>query len=287
METCLKILIISDGKIGHLNQSIAFAKLKGLEFDIIEIENNIKFMTYILDFFSIYLNLFSLHVEDKNYQAVVSTGSSTYYANRYLAKKMNIKSIAIMMPRGFRLKGFDYILALKHDNPNPGKNIITLPIALSVSEPKGYITENQKPSLGIIIGGNNSVFEMETKHIEKILGEIFKKYPDHLKYITTSRRTPKAVEELIKKYKFDYELIYSENSSINPIPDFLKVAQELFITIDSASMLSEARACSDAKIHIIELKSDKKNTKFHRLAQTIKNIKGRFDYTPYLQKIEL
>jgi hypothetical protein len=283
----LRVLILSDGKAGHLNQSIAFAKLKGLEFDVLEFQNSLKPLTYLLDFLGIYINLFALHVEDKNYKAVVSAGSSTYYANRYLAKKLGIKSIAIMMPRGFRLKGFDYILALKHDNPKQANNIITLPIALATSEAKGHIKDSGVPSLGIILGGNNSVFEMKKEDIKKVLDSIFANYPEHLKYITTSRRTPKEVEELLEDYSFDYKLIYSQNPSINPIPDFLKLCSELFITIDSASMLSEARANSEAKIHIIELKSDKKDTKFHRLAKQVEELSSKFDFKPYLKRVEL
>jgi len=287
LEACLRILIISDGKAGHLNQSIAFAKLKDLKYDILEIKNSLKLLTYILDFTGIYVNLFSLHIKDKNYNAVVSAGSSTYYANRYTAKKLGIKSIAIMLPRNFRLRGFDYIIALEHDNPKPAKNIITIPIALSVSEPKGYIKKSKKPSLGIILGGDNSVFKMEKKKIKRALDKIFKNYPEHLKYITTSRRTPKEIDKLLENYKFDYEIIYSKNNSINPIPDFLEICDELFISIDSASMLSEARACSNAKIHIIELQSKKKDTKFHKLALTIKELKSRFDFSPYLEKVKL
>ena len=283
----MRVLILSDGKAGHLNQSIAFAKLKGLEFDVLEFQNSLKPLTYLLDFLGIYINLFALHVEDKNYKAVVSAGSSTYYANRYLAKKLGIKSIAIMMPRGFRLKGFDYILALKHDNPKQANNIITLPIALATSEAKGHIKDSGVPSLGIILGGDNSVFEMKKEDIKEALDSIFANYPEHLKYITTSRRTPKEVEELLEDYSFDYKLIYSQNPSFNPIPDFLKLCSELFITIDSASMLSEARANSEAKIHIIELKSDKKDTKFHRLAKQVEELSSKFDFKPYLKRIEL
>jgi len=133
----LRVLILSDSKAGHLNQSIAFAKLKNLEFDILEIKNNMKSLTYILDFFKIYINIFSLHVERKNYKALVSAGSSTYYANKYLARKLGIKSVAIMLPRGFRCSDFDFILANSHDNPPKEKNIVELPINLSISEPKG------------------------------------------------------------------------------------------------------------------------------------------------------
>jgi len=280
-------LIISDGKAGHLNQSIAFARLKGLKYDILEIKNNIKPLTYLLDYLKIYLNLFNLNVEQKNYKAVVSAGSSTYYANKFLAKKLCIKSIAIMLPRGFRLNDFDYIIALDHDNPKKLSNIIKLPIALSFSEPKGYIKKQPTKSIGIIIGGDNSIFKMDKNIIKKSLDKIMHDYPNHLKYITTSRRTPKEIDKLLESYNFDYEIIYSKNKDINPIPDFIDVCSELFITIDSASMISEARANSDAKIDIIELESKKRDTKFHQLAQNILKIEGKFDYMPYLNRVIL
>jgi len=288
METWkVKVLILSDGKAGHVNQSIAFAKLKNVDFDVMVIHNRVKLLTYLLDFFHIYINLFSLHVKEKEYQAIVSTGSSTYYATKYLAKKLGITSIAIMLPRGFRYRDFDYIIASSHDNPPKAPNIISMPLNLSLSEPQGFIHKREQKSLGIIIGGNNSIFTMDEQTIQKNLDTIFKDYPNHLKYITTSRRTPKQIDTLLKNYHFDYEIIYSKNSTINPIADFIATCDELFITIDSTSMLSEARAHSDANIHIIELNSNKKNTKFHHLADTIQNIKTKFDYTPYLEKIVL
>lgn len=283
----MKILILSDGKAGHLNQSIAFAKLKNLDFDTIVINNHVKFLTYILDFFHIYINLFSLHIKAKEYQAVVSTGSSTYYATKYLAKKLGIKSIAIMLPRSFRYSDFDAIIASSHDEPPNAPNIISMPLNLSISEPKGFIKKSEQKALGIIVGGNNAIFTMDEDTIRKNLDTIFKDYPHHLKYITTSRRTPKYIDVLLENYHFDYEIIYSKDNTINPIADFIAICDELFITIDSTSMLSEARANSEANINIIELKSNTKDTKFHHLANTITNMKTKFDYKPYLDKIVL
>lgn len=283
----MKILILSDGKTGHENQSIAFAKLKNLDYEVVNINNNSKTLTYLLGFFGIYINLFNLHVKDNNFHAVVSAGSSTYYANIYLAKKLNIKSIAIMLPRGFRYKDFDYILANSHDNPPKRENLIELPINLSFSESKGILKREKLKSLGIIIGGSNSVFQMDVNIINNKLYEIFTNYPNHLKYLTTSRRTQKGVDAVLKKYNFDYKVIYSQDSSINPIPDFLEVCDHLFITIDSTSMLSEAKANSDAALHIIDLPSKKKNTKYHKLANSINKTPNRFDYSPYLEKVKL
>lgn len=283
----MRVLILSDGKAGHLNQSKAFAKLKRLKYDVLELPKRAKWVTYMLDFLHIYINFFSLHVEPKRYKAIVSTGSYTYYANKYLSKKLGIKSIAIMLPKGFRYSDFNYIIASNHDNPPNLENIISIPLNLSISEPKGYIKKDTKDAVGIIIGGNNSIFTMNREIIQRYLDEIFKKFPNHLKYITTSRRTPKEIDELLENYKFDYKIIYSKNPDINPIPDFLEVCSKLFITIDSTSMLSEARANSDASIEIIELKSKRKDTKFHTLAKTVQSIKGRFDFSSYLKKIEI
>jgi len=285
----VRVLIISDKKPGHLNQSISFCKLKGLEYDIVEVELSKikKILSYLLDFLHIYIDIADMSLSKQNYKAVVSTGSSTYYINKYLAKKLNTKSIAIMLPRGFRISGFDYIFANKHDNPPKKDNIISIPINFSISQPKGYIKKSDKKSVGIIIGGNNSIFKMNKELIKKSLEDIFKKFPNHLKYITTSRRTPKEIEDIIDKFNFDYKLIYSKNPNINPIPDFIENCSELFITIDSTSMLSEARANSDADIHIIELPSHKKDTKFHKLAKEIEKLKGRFDYKPYLDRVKI
>ena len=285
-----KVLILSDGKPGHLNQSIAFCELKNLSYDIFEIKNLNrlkKFLSYILDFLNFYPNLFNLKIKNNSYKAVISTGSWTYYSNKYISKKLKIKSLAIMFPKGFRYSDFDYILALDHDNAPNEKNIISLPLNLSINKPKGFIKKSNKKSLGIILGGDNSIFKMEFNTIKIVMDKIFEEYPNHLKYITTSRRTPKEIDELLESYSFDYEVIFSKNSNINPIPDFIEICDELFISIDSTSMLSEAKANSNANLHIISLHSDKKNTKFHRLAKNIENIKGKFDYMSYLNKVSI
>ncbi len=288
MNSQKKVLIISDGKIGHLNQSIAFCKLKNLDYDVFEIEAFCKLkklFSYLLDFLDLYINFHHYKSDNKKYDAIISTGSSTYYTNKYIAKKLDTKSIAIMLPRGFRYSDFDYIVAQQHDNPPVLDNIITIPFNLSINTPKGYIKKTEQQSLAIILGGNNSIFSMDVVNIQIVLDKIYKKYPSHLKYITTSRRTPKEIDKLLEKYKFDYEIIYSKNSKINPIPDFIDICDELFITIDSTSMLSEAKANSDANIHIIQLESKKKNTKFHKLAKNVEDFQGRFDYIPYLEKV--
>ena len=290
-----RILIISDGKPGHLNQSIAFCKIKDVSYDILEVKFKSKFhkaLSYLFDKLGYYTDF--LFTDYKKYygdfyDAVISAGSGTYYFNKYISKKYNKKAIALMLPKSYKYKDFYYIIAQEHDNPVRLDNILTLPLNLSFPREKAYVKKIEgKKSLAIIIGGDNDVFDMEHELIKDELDDIFEKYPDYLKYITTSRRTSKEIEKLINEYKFDYKLIYSEEPNINPIGDFIAVCDEFFITTDSTSMLSEVRANSEAKINIIDLDSKKENTKYHRLVKIIEDMDDeKVNFTKLLKKVKI
>lgn len=288
-----RILIISDGKPGHLNQSIAFCKIKNISYDILEVKFKLKIFksfTYILDKFERYSDELYKEYRKYNfdfYDAVVSTGSGTYYFNKFISKKYDKKSIALMLPKSYNYKDFYYILAQAHDNPPKFDNIISIPLNLSYTKAKGIIPDSEKKSLGIIIGGENSVFKMDVENIRNVLNLITKNYDGYLKYITTSRRTSKQIEDLISEYDFDYKLIYSDTPTVNPISDFIKQCDKLFITIDSTSMLSEARANTEAEISIINLRSNKVDTKFHRLADIVNNMKARLEFDKLLEKVTI
>ena len=290
-----RILIISDGKPGHLNQSIAFCKIKDVSYDILEVKFKSKFhkaLSYLFDKLGYYTDF--LFTDYKKYygdfyDAVISAGSRTYYFNKYISKKYNKKAIALMLPKSYKYKDFYYIIAQEHDNPVRLDNILTLPLNLSFPREKGYVKKIEgKKSLAIIIGGDNDVFDMEHELIKDELDDIFEKYPEYLKYITTSRRTSKEIENLINEYKFDYKLIYSEEPNINPIGDFIAICDEFFITTDSTSMLSEVRANSEAKINIIDLDSKKENTKYHRLVKIIEDMDDeKVNVTKLLKKVKI
>ena len=289
-----RILIISDGKPGHLNQSIAFCKIKNISYDILEVKFKSKFhklLSYAYDKVDYYTD--NLFQEYKNhyydfYDAIVSCGSSTYYFNKFISKEKKKKSIVLMFPKGYKYQTFDYIIAQNHDNPPSLNNLIKVPLNISFSKPKGLIKlEKEKESIGIIVGGNNDVFSMDPLLFKNRLDKIFENNKDKLKFVTTSRRTPKEIEELLETYTFDYKLIYSKEPTINPIPDFLEQCKKLYITIDSTSMLSEARANSEATISIIDLISKKKNTKFHKLALIVENIDKKLDFESLLKRVEI
>lgn len=302
METfIMKCLILSDGRMGHLNQSIALAKYLEADYDIVTVsfkDKYAKWLSYLCDFLTCYYS--SLFNTDKalitSYDYVISAGSNTYYAAKTISKQLNLKSITMMLPKGYRYN-FDIIFAQQHDHPPRRTNIIPIVANFSYPIPSGHF-QTTRPSIGIVIGGNNAHFTMQKELLKHQLDSIFRLFPQHEIVITTSPRTPKEIEYLIQSYPFAYTLIYS-NNPINPIPDFLNQCERVFITIDSTSMVSEAISFGDAFVEILPLKG-KQNTKFstfvkqlqeggfvHLFDGTLGNTKNKIHFRDFAQKILL
>lgn len=266
-----KVLILSDKRPGHENQSIAYAKLNNLDYNIcyVSFKNKfLKLLSYILDFLSIYIKIFDHTKIDKNsYDFIVSTGSITYYANKYFAKKFNAKNIALMLPKGFK-KNFYHIFATLNDTEEKLPNLTLLPINLNYLNQTNYYKPNKK-AIGFIIGGDNSTFKMDEKIIGHI-NDIINKFPDHEVLITTSPRTPKNIENLLKKQNYNFSVFYSENK-INPIYDFTHYCEWVFLTQDSISMISESVCNGNANIGILKLKKIANNEKFDKFLDILKD----------------
>ena len=104
-----KALIISDGKPGHVNQSIALANHLQIDYDEINItfkSLGSKALSYIFDWLFIYnLKIFNepLTFNTNNYDVIISTGSSTFYANKVI-KKIKYKKYCDSLPKGIPIK---------------------------------------------------------------------------------------------------------------------------------------------------------------------------------------
>lgn len=264
----MRVLIISDKRAGHESQSVAFCKLKNYEYDIVGVKFSIKALkiaSYILDFFKIYISIFKCEKPLVNkYDFVVSAGSSTYYANKYFSKKFMCKNIALMMPKGFK-KDFTHIFATKNDTKKELLNLTTMPVNLNFLESTNFYNP-QKKTISFIIGGDNKIFTINHDILNNI-DKIMAKFSDYEYMITTSPRTPKWLENELKKRNFNFAVWFSENK-INPIYDFVTKSEFVFITQDSISMISEAVCNGSASVGILELDS-KKQSKFHKFIDTL------------------
>ncbi|HEY5653742.1 MAG TPA: ELM1/GtrOC1 family putative glycosyltransferase [Pontiella sp.] len=276
-----RALIISDGKPGHLNQSIALCKHLDLDYELLEVaykSKTAKGFSYALDRMGIYTSNL-LTPSEFNFQApdfslIISTGSTTYYTNKLLAKQLGVPNIAILHPKGYRLN-FNYIFCPAYDHPPKRDNITELPLNLCAADQSFFDEKSdefrskhtsKKEAIGIIIGGPNSVSEIDPKRLKEQLEQIFNLTENKEHWVTTSRRTPKEVEDLIDAYPFDFKLINSRDS-YNPIPAFIQLCDRLFVTSDSASMISECSSFGSAKVEVLMNRQLKTPNKFEELIQ--------------------
>lgn len=350
-----KALILSDGRKGHENQSIAFCELKGLDFCICKIAYSnklLKLCSYALDFFGLYFKIFkcdlsgggtaadfkngsnlnnsalnSLVASDSanldaapngansdavsynanldastdrnlnfaNFDLFVGAGSTSYYALKFYARRYAKSSVALMYPKGYR-KDFSVIIAGAHDRPKPRANLKISPVSLSFSRPQG-LYKPQRKSIGFIIGGPNSCFEMGGEILKQI-ETVRAQFADCEFALTTSPRTPRATESALAKLSWDYSVIYSREP-VNPIGDFLAQCEWVFISEDSVSMISEAVSNGSASVAILSLKRKDAHNKFddfisalvstghaRRYDEALKKT-AKYDLEAFVREIEL
>lgn len=305
----MKALIISDGKPGHFNQSIALCKNLGIAYELTEVaypNKPAKALSYLLDRLHIYTRrLFKLStaVEDSEADLIISTGSTTYYANKLLAKKLGLPNIAILLPKGYRLD-FAHIFCPAYDNPPPNEHITELPLNLCAADESFFAEKSAefttkhdqtKPAVGMIIGGPNAVSELDQTVLKMQLKQIFELTEGYERWVTTSRRTPSEIEELMDQFPFDYKLINSREN-YNPIPAFIQKCERLFVTSDSASMISECSSFGTAKVEVLMNRQIKSPNKFEKLISglaqqnavhlfdgTLGTADKKIDLTPRLQ----
>ena len=302
-----KIIVLTDGKAGHENQSKALARALGCDFELVPVAFKSPFakaLSYLFDRLGIHTqslfkhsvtssgnaSCFMLHAscsEDRDIVAVLGTGSGTFYAAKTLARKLGVKCGVVLYPRGYRLSTFDAVLAPSFDRPKRAKNVIEIPANLVANDEefysKGVAAFRERttvtPDIAVIIGGPNKCSTMSVEWMKKELDAIFR-LPG-AKAVTTSRRTPPEVESLVDSYPWDYRLLYSKDH-FNPIPAFVKLAKDLYVTAESTGMLSEAATCGSARVHAL----DNLNPGPHKFRRFVENLRAA-GYVDSNRKVDL
>jgi uncharacterized protein len=285
-DSRVQLLILSDGKPGHLNQSLAFARLLGCSYLVRTVQFRCRFfkvLSYLYDRIGIRTeSLFAIERPLPACKMIVSAGSETYYANRVLASRNLVRSVVLMWPNGYR-PSFDLIVAQLHDLPPMRQNLLAIPVNLSAPEEQGLVGRDGGKSIciAVIIGGPSRHYHLDAARLKGQLEQVFNAFPGGDFLVTTSRRTPVAVETLIDALPFRYRLVYSR-LQLNPIPDFLAIADYVFITEDSTTMISEAVCYGKSRVEILSLEKRGSRQKVASMVESLSELGclHRFDGTP-------
>ena len=303
MTTSAKAIVLTDGKAGHENQSKAFARALGLDFQLVPVKFKSpvhKMLSYLFDRLGI-RTVGLLHGLDEllnsptpplpHSSTIIGTGSGTFYAAKALARRLSAKCGVVLYPRGYDLSSFDCILAPSFDNPAKLPNVIEIPANLVANDAAFYekgvaafkeryhgATDNL---VGVIVGGPNKCSTMTVEWMKARLDEIFAANNGASLCVTTSRRTPADVETLVDSYPWAYKLIYSKDH-FNPIPAFVQLAKRLYVTAESTGMLSEA--CTFGNAEVVALDNLKPGP--HKFRRFVENLR-RDGYVDGCRKVDL
>ena len=292
-----KAIVLTDGKAGHENQSKAFARALGLDFQLVPVKFKSPFhkmLSYLFDGMGIRTVgilqgldelLHSSTPPLTNTSTIIGTGSGTFYAAKSLARRIpGAKCGVVLYPRGYQLSTFDCILAPTFDNPAKLPNVVEIPANLVANDAdfyeKGVAAFKERYQgetdnlVGVIVGGPNKCSSMTVEWMKSRLDEIFAANKGAQLCVTTSRRTPADVEALVDSYPWSYKLIYSKDH-FNPIPAFVQLSKRLYVTAESTGMLSEA--CTFGSAEVIALDNLKPGPhKFRRFVENLR-LEGYVD----------
>ncbi|MEA3561021.1 MAG: tetraacyldisaccharide 4'-kinase [Candidatus Omnitrophota bacterium] len=301
------VLVLDDGRPGHLKQSLAVADSIGqsiLEIKRIRYKNRFfRFLMTASAFFASgyckdclscfwfclnkdsYLKLAEMK---KKIDVVISAGSGLVPVNLILAKANKAKNIVLMKPGLWSFKRFNLVIAPEHDSPLRRKNVLVTKGALNLISKNHLKTQaetlkkrlhlSKDLSISLFIGGDNREHSLSIDKIGKVVDNLFKTAErlDAEILVTTSRRTSKEVSQYLKKRLTGRDrckllLIANEENFPGAIEGMLSLSQIVIISCDSTSMISEALAAARYVV-VFELDRKRYSSRYSKHGQLVNRL---------------
>ena len=253
----MKVAILSDGKPGHFNQSIGIADIISedikVDYKVFDIEPKFKFLIKIYQRFFIkdfnknkakkIINLFK-PIDIRNFDLLISSGANTAYVSAALSKIYKVKNIHCGSIKTINLDNYSAHITVEPRNDSPN-NIVTK-IAPSRFKPSAVTKKDKQNRSLFLIGGNGAGYKYNLEDWHDLVQSI-KKLSQTKKIkpiIVTSRRTNIHHEDFLYKQLIDYaddlSIWAGKDSSKLDLDKLFKIVDNIFVTEESATMMSEA-----------------------------------------------
>ena len=284
--TKLKGILLTQGMHGMISQVEGLAKALDIDFTHHTVELN-KFWKMVPPKITpISQNVYK-KIDHENFDVIISCGRKSVIPSIHLKNNSNKKvfNIHIQDPK-VDLKHFDFIVAPEHDSIK-GQNVISTKGAIhyltenEINENKDYlnsfIKKDERIIWTLIMGGPTKYYDYSTKNIKEIfktLSELSKKHNFQL-VIIPSMRTPTNIIQYANDYFGDDHTVIMDVDK-KAYLSALAIAQNIIVTCDSSSMISEA-ALTGKPIYVASIlpkKNDKRFQKFRNLFRELNIIKN-------------
>jgi len=207
-----KIVVLSDGKQGHLNQSLSLADLfsryravKNLsggrtDIEVIDVRYKNKLWKALLTLWSASasvrcqgcLKCLKYGLASSSYEklektfadVVISSGFSLAGVNKIFSIENNAKNAVCMRPGLLSLKKFNMVVLARHDAGEAanGRNVIVTDSVPNLVRAEGLekaaeellrnCKKEHKSTIGVLIGGDNQAVSYSPGDIDKVLGGV-------------------------------------------------------------------------------------------------------------------
>jgi len=231
-----RALILSDGKAGHLKQSLAVVELlrernPQVSHEVAQVAYRHRLLRALCLCWSWWvpagwggtrclqyaLSPASARAILTRYaDLIVSCGASTVPVNELWARQNRAKSIVIMNPAPLPLRRFDLVIAPRHDGLPQRRNVIQTVGAISLiqdgrlaqavdrlsAHPKFRAAAPdgvRRPVVAVFIGGETSQYTLGAGFVEGMVAQVLStcELVNGRCLVTSSRRTPAAVERVL------------------------------------------------------------------------------------------
>ena len=284
--TKLKGILLTQGMHGMISQAEGLARALDIDFTHHTVELNNFWKMFPPKITPISQNVYK-KIDHENFDVIISCGRKSVIPSIHLKKNSNKKvlNIHIQDPK-VDLKHFDFIVAPEHDSIK-GQNVISTKGAIhyltenEINENKDYlnsfIKKDERIIWTFIMGGPTKYYDYSTENIKEIfttLSELSKKHNFQL-VIIPSMRTPTNIIQYANDYfGNDHTVIMDVDKKA--YLSALAIAQNIIVTCDSSSMISEA-ALTGKPIYVASIlpkKNDKRFQKFRNLFRELSIIKN-------------
>ena len=290
--TSMRAILLSDGKPGHYNQSLGvIERMPECEYHWIDVkfrskqrDNLLRVLMRLFGRFRLprWLIKACLHmalqrdtlaeIHAVELDFILSTGSSVAALNLLIGQLFDAKTVTCRRPSPVGIHHFDLaILPRMYWSPRRSRANVckTLGVPNRVRPEKletqrnGLQTDldlSDQRRIGVLIGGEDryyTITETTALRLIEVLQQFATRWDSQL-LLTTSRRTPLPVENLINEHLSNTQhcpilvLAHGENSLTDPVGTIFALADVIIVTEDSFSMVCEA-ASSGKRVIILEV----------------------------------
>jgi len=225
-----------------------------------------------------------------DFDVIISCGRKSVIPSIHLKNTANKKvfNIHIQDPK-VDLKHFDFIVAPEHDAIE-GQNVISTKGAIhyltenEINENKDYlnsfIKKDDRKIWTLILGGPTKYYDYSTKNMKHIFTMLYKllKKHDFQLVVIPSMRTPINTIHYAKEFFGDNHTVIMDVDK-KAYLSALAIAENIIVTCDSSSMISEA-ALTGKPIYVANIlpkKNDKRFQRFRNLFRELNIIRNLGD----------